>query len=58
MICNCLKDLTPKIENKGKELVLTLSGDETKLKVVEKKIKLLQELICDETCCKDSDCCC
>jgi hypothetical protein len=46
------KDLDFKMENQGKKLVITVNGDEEKLKTVEKKFNALKELCdCGEDCC-------
>lgn len=51
MFCNCLKDIKHTIENKGEELVITVKGEEKTLKIIEKKLKNLHELCCDDDCC-------
>jgi hypothetical protein len=48
-----LKDLDFKMENQGKKLVITVSGEEEKLKTVEKKLNALKEL-----CSGEEGCCC
>ena len=36
------KDLDMKMENQGKILVITIKGDEEKVKTIEKKLKAMQ----------------
>lgn len=55
MFCNCnnFKDVDCKMENKGKELTITLTGKQETLKTIEKKLKNLKELCCDDdSCCE------
>lgn len=51
-----LNGLDFKMENQGKMLVITIKGDEEKLKIVEKKLKAMHEL-CGEDCDCGCSCC-
>jgi len=51
MLCTYCKDIEYKMENKGQELTITITGKEETLKKVEKKLKNLEELCCDDSCC-------
>jgi hypothetical protein len=54
-----LKDLDFKMENQGKKLVITIDGEEEKLKTLEKKLNAMKELCSDEDgCCCDGKCDC
>jgi len=51
-----LNGLDFKMENQGKTLVITIKGDEEKLKVVEKKLKAMHDL-CGDDCNCGCSCC-
>lgn len=50
------KDLDVDMKNEGKTLVITVKGDEEKIKKLEKKLKALKDL-CDGDCDCGCGCC-
>lgn len=49
-----LKGVEVKMENKGEQLIITLSGKKETIAKAEKKLKAIKEICC---CGKDDDCC-
>lgn len=51
-----LKDAKFDITNKGEELVLSVKGTKVQISTLEKKLKAMQELCCDDSCCGGGCC--
>jgi hypothetical protein len=55
IIYNFCKDLDCEIENKGKEILITIKGNEEKLEKLEKKLNALKEFC--QNFCGEEGCC-
>lgn len=55
-VMKLLKDAKVELTNKGEELVISVKSNKDHIASLEKKLKAMQELCCDDECCGNGCC--